>query len=167
MASTTKRTFVRRRPQQSGDMSLQITSMADVFTILLIFLLKNAAVGSAALAPSAGVTLPAALASGQADEALKLELSETAVTVDGKPVVTLAGFHGSDEAAWSPLERELDFQRRRQEEIAKLNPDVKSDARVILVADSRAPYESVKRVLAVAASKGFTDLKLAVVAKDH
>ena len=37
--------FTIKRPG-SGDMALQITSMADIFTIILVFLLKSFATGS-------------------------------------------------------------------------------------------------------------------------
>jgi biopolymer transport protein ExbD len=41
-----------------------------------------------------------------------------------------------------------------------------ADARIILIADQRAPYKTIKTVLASAAAEGYTDVKLAVVHAD-
>ncbi len=157
----------RTRPQ-SEDMSLQITSMADIFVILLVFLLKSYATSATNIAPSATTTLPQADAQDSAVEALKVELAENAVLVEGQPVVQLQKFefskddllgNGSSKLLGKALERE----RQRQVLIAKSNSEVKVDPKIVIVADQRAPYGSVKAVLASAALHGYTDFKLAVV----
>jgi hypothetical protein len=50
--------------------------------------------------------------------------------------------------------------------IAKANTDVKVDSKVVVIADQRVPYITIKSVLASAAVQGYTDFKLAVVRGD-
>lgn len=161
------KSFVKRGPQ-SEEMALQITSMADIFTILLVFLLKSYATGAVNLNPSKGVTLPSAQAPDTSVEALKLEVSEAGVVVEGNSVVALKGFkfettdlqgNGTSKTLVKALERE----RQRQLLIAKANSDVKIDPRIVIMADQRVPYSTLKSVLASAAVNGYTDFKLAVV----
>ena len=64
------------------------------------------------------------------------------------------------------LSKALEKERARELLIAKANSDVKVDARIIIVADSRAPYSTLKSVLASAAQSGYTDYKLAVIRGD-
>lgn len=149
-------------------MSLQITSMADIFIIILVFLIKGYASGAMNITPSGGMRLPAAKTGESTIEALKIEVSETTVQVEGKPVATLTGFRFDPadlekSGASRALSVALDTERQRQLLIAKSNSDVKVDPKIVIVADQRVPYITVKSVLAAAALHGYTDFKLAVV----
>jgi biopolymer transport protein ExbD len=158
----------KRTKTQSDEMALQITSMADIFVILLVFLLKSYATSAVNIAPTSGTTLPQADAQDTAVEALKVELSENAVLVEGQPVVKLLKFQFSKDdlqgnGSSKLLGKALERQRQRQVLIAKSNSEVKVDPKIVIVADQHAPYGSVKAVLASAALNGYTDFKLAVV----
>jgi biopolymer transport protein ExbD len=160
-----------KRGLAAEEMSLQITSMADIFMILLVFLLKGYATSAVNLTPAAGLLLPEAQAQTAAVEALKLEISETAVLVEGTPATALKGFqYESKELQTNGTLRSLNDalkkQRDRQLQIAKVNSDVKVDPKIMVVADQRAPYQLIKSVLASAAVNGYTDFKLAVVKGD-
>jgi biopolymer transport protein ExbD len=161
----------KKRRLQHDEMALQITSMADIFTILLVFLLKSFATSSVAINPDKGMMIPEAATAGSAEEALKVMVSETSVSVEGNPVTTLTAYkfpagdlqtNGTSKTVSAGLEKE----RKRQIIIAQANPSVKVDARIIVVADQRAPYSTIKSVLASAAVNGYTDFKLAVVKGD-
>lgn len=160
-----------KKGKQSGDMSLNITAMADIFMILLVFLLKGYAAGAMNLNPSAGLILPEAEGDKKVLEALKVEISETAVSVEGEPVTKLKNFlfekgelnpNGSSKVLSAALEKE----RKRQLLIAQSNTQVQVDPKIVVVADQRVPYATIKNVLASAAVNGYTDFKLAVIAGD-
>jgi len=159
--------FKKRKPQNE-DMALQITAMADIFTVLLVFLLKSYATSAIEVNPSKGMLLPQANAAEVSVEALKLEVSEQAVSIEGKPVVDLQkyAFAKNDlqaNGASDALNKALDRERQKGLLIAKANSDVKVDSKIIIVADQRVPYSTIKSVLASAALNGYTDFKLAVV----
>jgi biopolymer transport protein ExbD len=161
----------KKRRLQNDEMALQITSMADIFTILLVFLLKSFATSAVSITPEKGMMIPQAFLAGSTEEALKVQISETTVSVEGNPVTTLTTFkfptndlqtNGTSKTLSAGLEKE----RKRQLIIAQANPSVKVDSRIIIVADQRAPYSTIKSVLASAAVNGYTDFKLAVVKGD-
>jgi biopolymer transport protein ExbD len=165
-----KKSLFKKR-HQSEDMALQITSLADIFVIILVFLLKSFATSSVNLSPTQGLILPQGTAAESAVEALKVEISETAVSVEGQPAATLANFRfaGSDvqqNGVSTALSKVLERERQRQLMIAKANSDVKVDPKILVVSDQRVPYSTVKSVLASAALNGYTDFKLAVVKGD-
>ena len=155
----------------SDEMALQITSMADIFMILMVFLLKSFSTSMVNITPTAGLKMPIAAGDSQDLNALKVEISEKAVSIESKPILTLNNFRlakGDIEANGSSkaLAAEFDTSRQRQVLIAKANSAVIIDAKVIVVADSRVPYSTIKSVLASAAIHGYTDFKLAVVKKE-
>ena len=157
-----------KRNHGSEDMNLQITSMADIFIILLVFLLKSFATSAVTIAPSNGMKVPEANASDSSVDALKVEISQDAVQVEGTPVTNLKEFKFANgelltNGSSQTLGKALDRERQRQLLIAKANSDVKIDPKILIVADQRAPYSTVKAVLASAALNGYTDFKLAVV----
>lgn len=156
---------------QSEDMSLQITSMADIFTILLVFLLKSFATSAVNITPTKGMLLPEAHAGETSVEALKVEISQEGVLVEGQPAAVLKqfAFEATDlqpNNVSQSLSKALERERQRQLLIAKANTDVKVDAKIMVIADQRAPYGTIKSVLASAAVNGYTDFKLAVVKGD-
>lgn len=166
-----KRKTFAKKSVGSPDVGLQITSMADIFTIILVFLLKSFAGGGLNVAPSKGLKLPSGATEAQSPPALTIEVSETAVQVDNKFVVGLGRFRFNPQdlmASGIPTELNevLEKQRKRQDLIAKSNSDVTVDAKVLIVADQRVPYITMKRVLSTAALHGFNEPRLVVTQKE-
>lgn len=155
----------------SEDVSLQITSMADIFTILLVFLLKSFSTSAVNITPSPGMLIPEAKALEAPIEALKLEISENGILVENKPVAELHAFKFSDEdlaqnQTSRSVSRALELEKKRQTLISSQNKNVKADGRILIVADQRTPYSTVKAVLGSAALNGFTEYKLVAIIKD-
>jgi len=167
-----KSKFKRSAVTMNGDVGLNITAMADIFTLILVFLLKTYASGAVAITPSADVNLPLAGVSGGHLEALKVEISRNGVMVESQPVATLAEylFDKKDlqtNGASRTLAQAFDKERQRQVLLGKTNDEVKPDARLVVVADRKVPYATIKAVLASAATHGYTDFKLAVFDKNN
>lgn len=162
-----KKTFLKRRPLQE-EMSLQITSMADIFIIILVFLLKSYSTGSMNITPASGTVLPEAKTAEVTVEALKVEVAESSVLIEGLPVVTIQKYvfdpkELENNGVSKPLSNAFAKERKRQLLIAKSNNAVKIDSKIIVVADKKVPYSTIKAVLSSAAVNGYTDFKLAVV----
>ena len=87
-----RRDYGTKKTLGSPDMTLNIASMVDIFSVLLIFLLKSYAGGDFALSPTKGVQLPVATTEGRPKPALTLEISETGVQLDNQFTVGLSNF---------------------------------------------------------------------------
>ncbi len=156
-----RKSFMKRK-KASGDMSLQITSMADIFMILLVFLLKSYATSVTNIAPSAHLSLPeVSKGKGVIKETLKVEIAKNTVLIDQKPVVKLNNFEFDAQemaaGATSPAILKAFNQQRTQ------LPEANKDSTLLVMADQNAPYSTIKRVVASAAGAGFVDLQLIVV----
>jgi biopolymer transport protein ExbD len=155
----------RKKKKLSEDMSLQITSMADIFTILLVFLLKSYATSLTNLAPVSQTKLPEATVKGsEIRDTLKMEVNADAILIDEKPVVRLRNFEFAPgeiaEDGRSPsIFRVLLEQRRHL-------PNPNLDPNLLVMADEKTPFSTIKPLLASAANAGFVDLQLIAVAPD-
>jgi biopolymer transport protein ExbD len=161
----------KKKHAASGDMELNITAMADIFTIILVFLLKSYATGAIDIAPTKGLLMPEAEAAFSKVEALQVEVSEASVLIDSKPTAQLTNFSfpSSDvrrNGSSFVLSKVMESQRRRQISLAKADTGVKIDPKIMIIADQRVPYKTIKTVLASAALSGYTDFKLAVIRKE-
>ena len=154
-----KRKFIKKK-RASQDLSLQITSMADIFMILLVFLLKSYSSNLTSVLPNNKIKLPIASSEDSFKETLKLEISSDAVLVDQKEIVPLRNFDLdpsiSEQDASLHLYATLFEQRKHL-------PEPNMDSNLLIIADERTPYATVKRVLGTAAKAGFVDLQLLVV----
>ena len=160
-----------RNIRMSDEASLQITSMADIFTIILVFLLKSYATSVVNIAPTSGMKIPEGQSLGVPVEALKVEVSQQSIQIENQAVTNLQDFRFMAGEVQSNLVSKsvssaLEIERKRQQFIAQSNSDVKVNAKILIIADQRTPYVTIKSVLASAAVNGFTDYKLVVVNKD-
>src|SRR4051794_6283392 len=86
-----RRKFLKKTALKE-EMTLQITSMADIFTILLVFLLKSFSTSISSITPSNNLVLPEAKGPDEVKEMLKVEISPDTILLDDKPVTTLIQF---------------------------------------------------------------------------
>lgn len=145
---------------KNEQMALQITSMADIFVIILVFLLKSYSVEGLAYEPSVPLTPPTAKGRIEKSDGLKVEISSKAIALDGKNVSSMNAFRFSPKdvdsnGASNTLRRALSASKANALSGAK-------GPKLMVVADEGAPYETIKAVLASAASEGYLDIQLAV-----
>jgi biopolymer transport protein ExbD len=166
-----RRLFGRKKKNhETGEVALQITSMADIFTILLVFLLKGLASDAIQIAPSNGTRLPAGVHTSALDEtALQVEISEKGILVEKEFVTPLQAYRIADsknltkEGTIPSLNDRLTKERERQKLIAQTNDTVKIDPRVIIMSDQQVPFATMKPILRSLASQGYSEIKFAVV----
>jgi biopolymer transport protein ExbD len=150
--------------EENTDMSLQITSMADIFVIILVFLLKSFSTGLATISPSQGVTLPSISTQNevQIKEAAKLEILQNAVLLDQKPIIKYSDFEIPVDLSNPSNTVSNEILNALLAERKKGGSDNK-DSHLIVLADEKAPYSAIKTVMASAANSGYVDLQLVVI----
>ncbi len=154
-----KKSFMSSKTKNE-QMELQITSMADIFVIILVFLLKSYSVEGLPYEPSIPSNPPIAKGRVEKTDALKVEVSKDAVNFGGKSVASIAGYRFEKK----DIDSEGAFSKLRSA-LAKGFPEAivgSKGAQLMIVVDEMAPYETVKTVLATAAAEGYQDIKLAV-----
>ena len=130
---------------------LQITSMMDMFTIILVFLLTFFDPGQA---DTSVLVLPTVAASGAEKPGIRIEIRKDAIAVDGVEVVTLDGNGGLQDST-ERIGRVLLAVEQSLE--GKAN-----DGGLVVAIDRSVPYAVVADVLASANAAGFNDYRFVV-----
>ncbi|MBK9293024.1 MAG: biopolymer transporter ExbD [Oligoflexia bacterium] len=152
------------REGQTGTFPLNITSMIDMLTIILVFLLKSYASSSVDITPSKALSLPTSTAQEAPVEALKLMVTAEGIFVDDKEVLnTKERKVASNEAYIKPLYDALVMQAQKTKEIATRNETIEFDGKIVMQADQNLNYAYLKKVMYTAALAGYSDFKFAVI----
>lgn len=152
---------------------IQITSMVDMFVILLVFLLKSYSTSPVNIDMSKELKLPTSTATTDPVEVVKMVVSQNGIFIDEKKIVEFAegkldkkDIDPSDPNFIAALFKELDDQAKKTKDIAKLNETVSFDGRILVQADRQLPYAMLQKVMYTSMLAGYADVKLAVAAKD-
>ncbi|MBX9768576.1 MAG: biopolymer transporter ExbD [Bdellovibrionales bacterium] len=169
---------MRGRPRwydRRGDatFTLQITSMVDMFTLLLVFLLKTYSSSAVEITVDKDLNLPYSVSAKEPKEVLKLVVSKTGIFVDTKEVVhfengqiTADMLDQKDNQFIRPLYEALDVEAKKSRDIAQVNDTVQFDGTVLMQAEKSLDYGLLKKVLYTASMAGYADLKFAVIAQE-
>jgi biopolymer transport protein ExbD len=150
----------KKKNQLNSDMVLQITSMADIFTILLVFLLKSFSTGVTTITPTSVMILPEAKQPSPIEETLKIEISESSISMDDKPILPLTAYLiASDQLDQYGMPKSLNAALTEQ----RNKDSLQQFPKMLILADEKTPYATIKRVLASASTSGFVNYKLVVV----
>lgn len=168
MSSAMKKYSNRR----SSAFKIQITSMVDMFVILLVFLLRSYSTSPVNITPKQGLRLPESTAPTDPADVLKMVVSTDGVFVEDKRVLTLkdgaidkADTESADPQFIRKLYDALDERAKLAKSIAKANDSFEFDGKILLQADRTLPYDMLKRVMYTSMMAGYADVKLAVVSK--
>lgn len=159
--------FIEKR---NSSFKIQITSMVDMFVILLVFLIKSYSTSPVQIHPSKDMTLPASSSLTAPEDVLKLKVSQTGVFVEDKKIIDLSsGVVGkgdldpTDVMMIPELYKALDEQAEKSRGIANVNAEMKFEGKIMLQADRSLPYSLLQKVMYTSMLAGYADLKLAVL----
>jgi biopolymer transport protein ExbD len=160
------------RPKKHGFV-LNITSMIDMFTILLIFLLVNFSSEDPVSAPD--LDLPDSThADGVKHSSVPVLVTRSAIIVDGATVAQLEAVNSQATLEIPELVQALDSQRDRAIQLARLAAesaaanvadgagDLAWQGRVTLNGDADIPFDLLQRVIYSCGQASFADVSLAV-----
>jgi len=161
---------MRSLKPSSKAMELNITSLMDIMTIILIFLLMSFDSSEHEVKPPEGFELPMSIAEKPIELAIKVTISREELRVEGTRVVRLKNgkvrkslMAGS---AIKPLLKEL--KRQKAKAMAGINSgqtDENNSEVLYFEAEKGIHYDLIDQVLKTAASAGFTKFRLAVSRK--
>jgi biopolymer transport protein ExbD len=140
---------------------LQLTSLMDVFTVLVFFLMLNSATVENLQTPKA-ITLPESVIEAKPRETVVIFVGREEVLVQGVPVATIADIEAADSEI-APISARL---AELSESVIGLSTQAVAESQeVTVLADKTVPFSVLKKIMATCTAQGYTRVSLAVVQK--
>ncbi len=159
-----------KKAKKDDGFALQLTAMVDMFTIMIVFLLKSYDTSTLEAKNVDNLKLPSSITAAVPEEALLMLVSQKAIFIGDKKVAEIKDgkvdaqyLSKNDEDYIEPLFKELNEEAKKIEEITKRNPSVKFEGKVFMQADKELNYSVLRKVLYTATMAGYGDLRLAAI----
>lgn len=159
----------RRTP---SSFKIQITSMVDMFVILLVFLLKSYSTSPVNISPKEGLRIPESSALIDPIDVVKLIVAQDGIFVEDKKVLDLDQgvvpnemMDRNDPSFLRALFEALDERAKLAKSISEVNDSFEFDGKVLLQADRDLSYQTLQKVMYTSMMAGYADVKLAVAQK--
>jgi biopolymer transport protein ExbD len=141
---------------------MNLTSLMDVFTILVFFLLVNS--GSVELVDSPkDVKLPESREETKPRETVVVSVSPEDVLVQGKLVAKVSDILEGQAGSMDPLAARL--AELKKSVIGPATLSVADSREVTVLADKTVPFIVVRRIMSACTGQGYENVSLAVIQK--
>lgn len=151
--------MARAKKHQS---SLSLTSLMDVFTILVFFLLVNQSAVEV-VEPPKEIKLPASQVESRPRPTVIVLVSEQMIMVQGEPVATMAEVAAAKGERIPSIIEKLTHIRRGALRINTATSE-KNDE-ITILAHKTIPFKILQKLMTTCAISGYTKISLAVVQK--
>ena len=141
---------------------MNLTSLMDVFTILVFFLLVNSATTEVLETPKR-ITLPDSVVEQKPRETVVIFISRDEVTVQGDSVVRVADILATRGQNVAPISDRL--AELSGNIIGRKTRTVAESREVTILADRTVPFRVIKKVMSTCTSEGYGRISLAVLQK--
>lgn len=141
---------------------LNLTSLMDVFTILVFFLLVNSATTEVLTQPKQ-ITLPDSDVESKPRETVVIFIGTEEVVVQGVAVARVADIAATEGEYLEPISKRL---AELAGGLIGLNTQTVAESQeVTVLADKEVPFNVIKKVMATCTEEGYTKVSLAVMQK--
>jgi biopolymer transport protein ExbD len=142
---------------------MNLTSLMDVFTILVFFLLVNSGSVEILEAPK-NMTLPEARAEEKPRETVVIFVSPEDVLVQGKVVARVADILDGQSDMVEPITSRL--AEIRDNIVGPSTLAVAGSQEVTILADKSVPFIVIRKIMSACTGEGYENVSLAVIHKD-
>ena len=141
---------------------MNLTSLMDVFTILVFFLLVNSGSVEVMEAPK-NVKLPESRVESKPRETVVISVSPDAVIVQGQLVAQVTDILDDEPATMEPLAARL--AALKDNIVGPATMAVAEAQEVTILADKSVPFVVIRRIMSACTGEGYENVSLAVVQK--
>ena len=141
---------------------MNLTSLMDVFTILVFFLLVNSGSVELLEAPK-DITLPESMEESKPRETVVISISPEDVIVQGKAVARVADILEGADPNMEPLIARL--AELKESVLGPATMNVAESQEVTILADKSVPFIVVRKIMSACTTEGYENVSLAVIQK--
>ncbi|MCZ6888406.1 MAG: biopolymer transporter ExbD [Gammaproteobacteria bacterium] len=142
---------------------MNLTSLMDVFTILVFFLLVNSGTAETLETPKE-IELPLSKVESKPRETVVIFVGREQIVVQGEPVALVADILESPGEDIEPIAARLALIKENI--IGSKTLKVAQSQEVTILADKSVPFSVIKQIMSTCTSQGYGHISLAVMQRD-
>jgi len=144
--------------------SLILTSLMDILTVLVLFLLKSFVIEGEVISPVPGVSLPESSSNTAPQSSIVIAIFNDSVMLNGEVVASVSRSVSSGDLLIAPLADKLDAARAQSAEIARLRGTPEEfKGKVSIQGDREIDFAILQRVMYTCSVSGYEQISLAVI----
>ncbi len=156
----------KRRQIKPRSKALMLTSMMDIFIIILIFLLKSYSATEQIMTVDRDLELPISTSQIVPRPATTIKITKKAIVIEDVEVAKVSDVLAQEEEAIGMLYDELSYIMEKAKFIEKENVEFKFEGEVTIQGDRQIPFKLLKRVMYTSSLAGFGNIALAVIQQE-
>lgn len=156
----------RRQGATTVSTVLTLTSLVDLFTNLVLFLLYNFSGDASAIPSAERMKLPESLAQLTPHTTLTVMITQTEILLDGIKVAEIGPVMKEEALLIPALKKEMDYAAERGKYFSKLSAGQAFDGRVTILGDKYIPFRLLEKVMFTCSQAEFGQIDLAVIQKE-
>ena len=159
---------MRKTRKYSEDVPFSLTSMMDMMTIILVFMIKNMDAEGQLLTQAENLSLPISTSKVQPKEvSLTVVVDANYVLVDNEQVVPTADVLAQEDLLVTKVDEVLKDRRAiEQEHALKMGLPADEAGHIIVQIDKNSPYDAMYKVMATCGFSGYTNIAFAVMQRN-
>ncbi|HHL71046.1 MAG TPA: biopolymer transporter ExbD [Bacteroidetes bacterium] len=156
-----------RRTRRSADMRLRLTSMIDMFTILLVFLLKSYSAEGQIITVTDDLRLPDSTAEKPPASSPVVIVTDRMILLDGEAVASIAEVERLQKTLTiRNLRNGLAEKKEISEALGRENEALGFKGIVTIQGDREIPFRILKKIMVTCGQAGYSNILLAVNQKE-
>ncbi len=157
---------IKKHNVKSAETKLNLTSMMDMFTIILVFLLKNFSTEGQLISPSDYLKLPNSKVEQPPEVGLDVVVSKQVILVNHETVALLDDVRKNDPAVVDhgvikPLQEKLLFYSSQAKKM-EVDYGIKFSGKVTIQGDKELPYSELVKVIRTCGVADYPNMRLLV-----
>lgn len=157
---------IKKHNTVMSEVKLNLTSMMDMFTIILVFLLKNFSAEGQLISPSNYLTLPKSRVEQPPEVGLDVVVSKQMILVNNEKVALLADVMRNDPGVMNngviqPLQEKLLYYSDKAKKM-EIDYGVKFSGKVTIQGDKELPYSELVKVIRTCGVSNYPNMRLLV-----
>jgi biopolymer transport protein ExbD len=157
---------IKKHDTDPGLVRLNLTSMMDMFTIILLFLLKTYSTEGQLIHPSESLELPKSTVERSPEVALDVVVSKDQIVVNDKTVVSMSEVRAQQGFLIPRLQQELRYYAEEARKMEQ-NFGIKFSGKVTIQGDKRLPYRDLVKVMYTCGHADYPNMRLVVYRKEE
>jgi biopolymer transport protein TolR len=155
-----------RRGSATVSTFLTLTSLVDLFTNLVLFLLYNFSAEGSTIPSMERLKLPQSVTEQRAETTVTIMVTQSDIFLGGKRIAGTDNVMNTDELLIPDLKKELDFEATRGKYFASLTPDTTFQGRITILGDKHIPFRLLEKVMFTCSQAEFGQIALGVLHKE-